>query len=71
MGMAGVSTESIHREGAGAAAVKFSLQTSVGRFPVEFSIDAGHSMGDIEKSALQKLETILTEALEAVRLKLK
>jgi hypothetical protein len=65
--MAGVRTESIRREGMGAAIINFSLQTSLGRFPLELKISGGDSMGDLEKTALRELEKVLTESLDALR----
>jgi hypothetical protein len=65
--MAGIRTECIRRKSGSEVTVDFMLHTSGGHFPVELTISAGDSMGDIEKIALQKLETVLAESLEAVR----
>jgi hypothetical protein len=67
--MAKISTGRIRRNGGSEVTVDFMLHTSVGHFPVELTTSAGDSMGDIEKMALQVLETMLSESLEAVRQK--
>jgi hypothetical protein len=68
--MAGIRTEGIRRAGGSEVTIDFTLQTSLGRFPVELKVSGGDSMGDIEKVALRELETMLAESLEALRQKL-
>ena len=65
--MAEIRTEGIRRTGGSQVTVNFTLQTSLGKFPVELTTSAGDSMGDIEKIALRELETVLAESLEALR----
>jgi hypothetical protein len=69
MDMAAIRTESIRRKGGSEVTVDFMLHTSVGHFPIELTISAGDSMGNIEKMAVRELETMLSESLEAVRQK--
>jgi hypothetical protein len=65
--VAGIRTESIRRINGSEAVVDLTLQTSLGRFPLEMKISGGDSMGDIEKTALRELDKVLTESLEALR----
>jgi hypothetical protein len=65
--MAGVRTDSIRREGGSQVVINFTLQTSLGHFPIELTTTGEGSMGDIEKIGLRELETMLTESLESVQ----
>jgi hypothetical protein len=50
--------------------VKFDVRTSVGRLPIEMTVDDFGSSGENEKQALLEVRKLLEEALDMVRNKL-